>query len=549
MAQDVTQQPVVFLTDGTKRTRGRDAQRINILIAKAVANAVKSTLGPKGMDKMIVDDLGDITISNDGATILSEMSIDHPAGKMMVEVAKTQDDEVGDGTTTAVVLAGGLLQRAEGLLDDEIHPSIIIKGYRIASKKAKEFYTKIADEISIKDKKVLNEIATTSMTGKASESAKDLASLVVDAITSVADEEDGKIVINADNVKVEKKVGASLHDSELVKGIVLDKEIVHAGMPRKVEAAKIALVDSALEIKSTETDAKIQISDPEQLQAFLDQEEAMLRKMVEAIKNSGANVVISQKGIDDLAQHFLAKEGILAVRRAKKSDMDALSRATGAKVVTRLNDLSRDDLGNAATVQEKKVAGDEMVFVEGCKNPKAVSLLVRGGSEHVVDEAERAVQDAIGSVSTAIRDGKIVSGGGSCEIEVALKLREFAKTVGGREQLAIDAFAETLEVIPRTLAETAGMDPIDTLVALRSKHQGKDGKYIGVDVFSAKLENMKNKKVIEPLSVKTQAITSAAEVSEMLLRIDDIIAGGSKSGPPMPPGGMGGMPPGMGGMM
>lgn len=548
MVEQGMNQPVVFLTEGSKRVRGRDAHRINILIAKAVANAVKSTLGPKGMDKMIVDDLGDVTISNDGATILGEMSIDHPAGKMMVEVAKTQDDEVGDGTTTAVVIAGGLLDKAERMLDDEIHPSIIVKGYREAAKKAKELYLQIADDISVDDTKTLKEIALTAMTGKSAESAEELADLVVNAVKQVADEENGKTIIDIDNIKVEKKVGASLKDSQLVKGIVIDKEVVHSGMPKKVSNAKIALVDAALEIKSTETDAKISINDPEQLQAFLDQEEGMLRKMVEKVKESGANVLICQKGIDDVAQHFLAKEGILAVRRVKKSDMDALARATGAKTVSRINDLSKTDLGNADLVHEKKVAGDDMTFVEGCKNPKAVSVLVRGGSEHVVDEAERAVHDAIGSTITAIKGGKIIAGGGSGEIEVAMKLRDYAKTVGGREQLAIDAFAETLEIIPKTLAETAGMDPIDTLVGLRSKHQGKEGKYIGVDVYSRKLVNMKDARVIEPLSIKTQAITSASEVAEMLLRIDDIVAGSSKGGAGPPGGASGGMPPGMGGM-
>lgn len=544
---DQNNQQVVFLPEGAKRTRGRDAQRINILIARAVANAVKSTLGPRGMDKMIVDDLGDVTISNDGATILSEMSIDHPAGKMMVEVAKTQDDEVGDGTTTAVVVAGGLLHRAESLLDDEIHPSIIVRGYRMAAKKAKEFYRDSADKISVEDRKTLKEIALTSMTGKAAEAAAELAEVVVTAVTQVSEHENGKFVIDIDDIKVEKKVGASLSDSEVINGIVVDKEIVHSGMPKNVKSAKIALVDSALEIKETETDAKISITSPEQMQAFLDQEEGMLKKMVDAIKASGANVVFCQKGIDDLAQHFLAKEGVSAVRRVKKSDMDALARATGARVVSRVSDISAEDLGKAKQVHEKKIAGDDMVFVEGCDNPKSVSLLVRGGSEHVVDEAERAVHDAIGATATALKDGAVVSGGGSSEIEVAMKLRDFAKSVGGREQLAIEAFAETLEVIPRTLAETAGMDPIDTLVALRSKHTGKEGKYMGVDVHKSRIANMRDQKVIEPLSVKTQAITSAAEVAEMILRIDDIIAGGSK-GPPagaMPPGGMGGMPPGM----
>ncbi len=544
---EATQQPVVFLSDGTKRTRGRDAQRINILIAKAVANAIKSTLGPKGMDKMIVDELGDVTISNDGATILEEMSIDHPIGKMMVEVAKTQDSKVGDGTTTAVSNAGNLLDKAEKLLDDEIHPSVIIKGYRMAAKKAKEFYDETADAISFKDVEMLREIALTSMTGKSAEAAEELVDLVVDAVRQVAIEENGKTIIDLDQIKVEKKTGASLGDSQLVKGIVIDKEIVHSGMPKKINNAKIALVDAALEIKETETDAKIEITSPDQLQAFLDQEETMLKRMVEIVKKSGANVLVCQKGIDDMAQHFLAKEGIAAVRRVKKSDIDSLAKATGAKLVSRLEDLSASDLGTAALVQEKKIAGDSMTFIEGCKNPKAVSLLIRGGSDHVIDEAERAVKDATGACAAAIRVGKIVTGGGSAEIEVALKLRDFAKTIGGREQLAVEAFADVLEVIPRTLAETAGMDPIDTLVELRSKHNGKDGKYFGVDVIESKVWNMKLKKVIEPLAVKTQAITSASEVSEMILRIDDIIAGSSKSsGAGMPPGGM---PPGMGGGM
>ena len=542
MAQDQNQQ-VMFLPEGAKRTRGRDAQRINILIAKAVANAVKSTLGPKGMDKMIVDDLGDVIITNDGATILSEISIDHPAGKMMVEVAKTQDDEVGDGTTTAVVIAGSLLDKAESLLNDEIHPSIIVKGYRQAAAKAKEYYTELSEDISIKDKSILKEIAMTSMTGKSAEGAEELGELVMKAIIQVATEENGKVIVNLDNIKVEKKVGGSIKESELVQGIVLDKEIVHSGMPRRIEDAKIALVDAAMEIKSPETDTKIQISDPDQLQAFLDQEEAILRAMVTAVKNAGANVVICQKGIDDIAQHYLAKEGIVAVRRAKKSDMDAIAKATGATVTSRIKEISSKDLGKAQLVSEKKISGDNMVFIEGCKNPKSVSFLVRGGTEHVVDEAERAVRDAIGAVSAALNIGKILYGGGSCEAEVSMRLRDYAKTIGGREQLAIEAFAESLEVIPRTLAETAGMDPIDTLVALRSKHSTKTGTVIGVNVYSAKLDDMKKQKVIEPLKVKTQAITSASEVAEMLLRIDDIIAGTGKSRMPDMGGMGGGMPP------
>lgn len=539
--QNMNQQ-LVFLGEGSKRVLGRDAQRINILIAKAVANAIKSTLGPKGMDKMIVDELGDVTISNDGATILQEMSIEHPAGKMMVEVAKTQDNEVGDGTTTAVVIAGGLLAKAESLLDDEIHPSIIIKGYRMASKKALEIAEEIADPISFEDTKELRKIAMTSMTGKSAEAEARLADLVVEAIKSVAVTEGKKVTIDQDDIKVEKKQGASLHESELVKGIVVDKEMVNSSMPKKVENAKIALVDSALEIKETETDAKIEITSPDQLQAFLDQEEGMLRNMVKKIKDAGSTVVFCQKGIDDLAQHFLAKEGIAAIRRVKKSDMDKLAKATGASVVTRLEDLSKNDLGYAKFVEEKKIAGDAMVFVEGCKNPKAVTILVRGSGEHVIDEADRALNDALGSTTSAIEDGKVVSGGGSSEVEIAMQLREYAKTVGGREQLAINAFADTLEIIPRTLAETAGMDPIDLLVNLRAKHKGKEGKYMGVNVYDACVDDMKKMNVIEPLRVKTQAIVSGSEVAEMILRIDDIIAGQSKS----KGGGGGGMPGGMG---
>lgn len=541
MVQNDQNQQVIFLPEGTKRTKGRDAQRINILVARAVAQAVKSTLGPKGMDKMIVDDLGDVIISNDGATILSEMSIDHPAGKMMVEIAKAMDNEVGDGTTSVVVLAGGLLEKAEKLLNDEIHPSIIVKGYRMAAEKAKQIYQDMAEETSIGDKNTLKQIAITSMTGKSAEGAEELAELVMKGIVQVAEKGDGKLTIDLEDMKVEKKVGGSVADSQLIDGIIIDKEVVHSGMPKSVQSAKIALIDAAMEIKSPETDTKIQISDPEQLQAFLDNEEATLRRMVESVKKAGATVVICQKGIDDIAQHYLAKEGILAVRRVKKSDMDALAKATGAKVVSRVNDLTANDLGKAALVNEKKIAGDDMVFVEGCKNPKSVSLLVRGGSEHVVDEAERAVKDAIGAVAAAIREGKIVYGGGSSEAEAAAKLRDFAKTVGGREQLAVEAFAEALEIIPRTLAETAGMDPIDTIVALRSKHANKEGRWIGVNVYTAKLDDMKKNKVTEPLRVKTQAVTSASEVAEMLLRIDDIIAGSGKSKMPAMPGGHGGM--------
>lgn len=534
------EQSNAFMSEGTKRTRGRDAQRINILIARAVAQAVKSTLGPKGMDKMIVDDLGDVTISNDGATILGEMAIEHPVGKMLVDVAKTQDEEVGDGTTTVVVLAGTLLEKAEKLLDDSIHPSVIINGYRQAAEKAKEYYESIAEPVTFKDKKTLEMIAMTSMMGKAAEAAERLSRLVVEAVSSVAETEGNKTVIDQDNIKLEKKTGASLNDTQLVTGIVIDKEIVHAAMPKNISDAKIALLDVALEVREPENDAKIEINSPEQLQAFLDQEEKMLKDMVAAIKKSGANAVFTQKGIDDLAQHYLAKEKIIAVRRVKKSDMDALARATGASVATSMKELSPKDLGHAGKIYEKKVAGDAMVFIEGCKNPKSVSVLIRGGTEHVIDEAGRAMVDAIGAICAAVRNGKVLTGAGSCEMGVAIKLRNFAKTVGGREQLAIEAFADSLEIIPRTLAETAGMDPIDSLVSLRSKHTQEGGATFGINVYEGKVQDMKSAKVLEPLAVKTQAISAAEEVVEMILRIDDIILGSSKKAPMMPPGGMGG---------
>ncbi|HLC36737.1 MAG TPA: thermosome subunit beta [archaeon] len=537
MAADANNQQVVFLPEGSKRTRGRDAQRINILIGKAVAQAVKSTLGPKGMDKMIVDELGDVTVSNDGATILKEMSIEHPIGKMMVDVAKTQESEVGDGTTTSVIIAGGLLGKAENMLDEEIHPSIIIKGYRLASRKAVEIAKSISEKISFNDKDILKKIAITSMTGKSSEAATDLSSLVVEAVKIVAEHNDGKIKVDKDSIKVEKKAGSSLEESKLIKGLLIDKEIVHGGMPKEIKNAKIALIDSALEIKETETDAKIQITSPEQLQAFLDQEEAMLKKMVDKVKSAGATVVFCQKGIDDLAQHFMAKAGIAGVRRVKKSDMDKLSKATGAKIVTKIDALTAEDLGGAGKVREEKVGEDEMVYVEDCPNPKAVTILVRGSSEHLMAEAERAIDDAIGSVSSAIRDGQVVTGGGAFEVEIAMQLREFAKTVGGKEQLAIHAFADVLEIVPKTLAETAGMNPLDTLVNLRAKHS-EGGKNIGLNVFSAELEDMRKQNVIEPLSVKTRAIISGSEVAEMILRIDDIVAGQSRPMPSMPPGGM-----------
>ncbi len=534
------QQPIFILPEGALRTIGRDAQRNNILAAKQVAETVRTTLGPRGMDKMLVNDLGDIVITNDGATIVEEMNVEHPAAKMMVEVAKTQDEEVGDGTTTAVVLAGELLSNSEKLLDQGVHPSVIAKGYRMAAEKADEILNQIGKNIGIDDEKLLLEIAITAITGKGAEISKEkLAELSVKAVRQVAEKRDGKIVVDMDNIQVEKKAGGSTGDSELIQGVIIDKERVHEAMPKKVKDAKIALLDAAIEVKETETDAEIQITDPNQLQAFIAQEEKILKEMVDTIAKSGATAVFCQKGIDDLAQHYLSKSGIFAVRRVKKSDMDKLAKATGATIVTNLKDLSSKDIGYAAEVEEEKIAGDEMIFVRECKNPKAVSILIRGGTEHVIDEVERAVKDALGGVSASIEIGKVVSGGGAVEIELAKRLREYAETIGGREQLAINAFADAVEIIPRTLAESAGMDAIDTLVDLRAKHE-KDGIDIGVLVLEGKTANMLKNGVIEALKIKTQAVKSASEASEMILRIDDVIASSRKGGggmPPMPGGG------------
>ena len=516
----------MILPEKVQRYLGRDAQRMNIMAARVIAESIRTTLGPRGMDKMLVDSLGDVTITNDGVTILDEMDVEHPAAKMMVEVSKAQEDEVGDGTTTAVIIAGELLKKAEELLEQDIHPTVITAGYRLAAGKAQEILEKMAIPVSKDDDKILKQIAITSMSSKGSEMrGEKLAELCVKAVKQVAEEVDGKLEADIDNIKVEKKSGGSSSDSQLIQGIVLDKEVVHPDMPKRKEKAKIALLNLALEVKETETDAKINITDPEQLRSFLDEERRMLQEMVEQIKKAGANVVLCQKGIDDIAQHYLAKAGILAARRVKESDMEKLARATGGKVVTNIRDLSPGDLGTAELVEERKVAGEEMIFIEGCKDPKAVSLLVRGGTEHVVDEVERAVHDAISVASAAIEDGKILAGGGAPEIEVAKGLREYSDTVGGREALAVNAFADAMEIIPRTLAENAGLDPIDILVQLRSAHE-KDGKNIGLDVISGKILNTFEKGIVEPLRVKTQAIKSASEVTEMILRIDDVIAAG-----------------------
>lgn len=553
MSAQLGGQPILILKEGGSRTRGRDAQSMNIAAAKAVAGAVRTTLGPKGMDKMLVDTIGDVVITNDGVTILKEMDIEHPAAKMMVEVAKTQDDEVGDGTTSAVVIAGELLKKSEELLEQDVHPTVITLGYRQAAEKAQELLKTIAVDVKAKDKEILAKIAGTAMTGKNAEASKEkLCDLIVRAITLVADA-DG--TVDTENVKVEKRVGGAIEDSEIVEGMIIDKERVHPGMPKTVKSAKILLLNAAVEYKKTEVDAEISITSPDQLQLFLDEEERMIKGIVEKIKASGANVLFCQKGIDDIAQHYLSKAGILAVRRVKKSDMEKLARATGGALISSIDAISADELGVAGLVEERKVGGEEMIFVEKCKNPKAVSIIIKGGTEHVVDELGRALEDALRVVGVVVEDKKIVAGGGAPEVELSLRLREYAATQGGRIQLAIEAFASALEVIPRTLAENAGLDPIDKLVELRAAHE-KGKKTFGLDVFEGKPVDMLAAGVVEPLRVKTQAIASAAEAAVMILRIDDVIASAKSAGPSPEEmaamggaGGMGGMPGGMPGMM
>jgi len=534
------QQPIYILAEGSQRSSGRDAQKNNIMAAKLVAETVRTTLGPKGMDKMLVDSLGDIVVTNDGVTILQEMQIEHPAAKMVVEVAKTQESEVGDGTTTAVILAGELLKKAEQLLEKEIHPTVITKGYRLAAEKAQEVLKRIAENLSLENEDTLKALAMTAMTGKGAEVAKDnLSDLIVKAVKQVIEENEKEIVVDAENIKLEKKVGAGIEDSELIMGLVLDKEKVHTGMPSKIKDAKILLLDIALEVKNTEIDAKIQITDPAQLQSFLDMEHRMLKDMAEKIIKSGANVVLCQKGIDDLAQHFLAKSGIYAARRVKKSDMEKLERATGGRIVSDLSDLNSNDLGFAGLVEERKFGDDEMTYITECKKAKAVTLLIRGGTQHVIDEVERAIKDAIGDIIAALKNRKVVAGAGATEVEVAKELRKFSNSLSGREQLAVQAFAEALEVIPVTLAENAGLDPIDSLTELKAAHE-KGMKWAGLNVFTGEIVDAWKMGVIEPLKIKTQAIKSASEVAELILRIDDVLASGRSSGPQMPPGGMGG---------
>ncbi|OGS42915.1 MAG: thermosome subunit [Euryarchaeota archaeon RBG_16_62_10] len=527
------QTPVFILKEGTKREKGKGAQFNNIAAARAIADAVRSTLGPRGMDKMLVDSMGDVVITNDGVTILKEIDVEHPAAKMLVEVAKTQDEECGDGTTTAVILAGELLKKAEALIEQNVHPTVISGGYRLAATKARELLEDVAIKVSPEDKGTLMDIARTAMISKSVSASRDLlADVAVKAVSAVAEKkEDGSWTIDDDNIQVVKKQGGSMDDTQMIEGVIVDKEAVHPAMPKKVVNAKIALVDSALEVKKTEIDAKIEITDPSQLHAFLAEEENMLKKMVDIVRKSGATVLFCQKGIDDLAQHYLAKAGIYAVRRVKKSDMEKLAKATGANLVTKLDDLNADDLGAAKLIEEKKIADDRMTFVTGCKNPKAVSILIRGGTEHVVDEIDRSLNDAISVVSVAFEDGKLVTGGGSTATELALKLRDYAASVGGREQIAIDAFASAMEVVPTALSENAGLDPIDVLIELRQAHKaGK--KFAGINVFTGKVTDMRKEKVLEPIRVGRQAIISATDAAVMILRIDDVIAskGGDKGG-------------------
>ncbi len=537
-------QPVLILKEGASRSRGKEARRNNIMAARVIAEAISTTLGPRGMDKMLVSSIGDITITNDGAAILDEIDVQHPAAKMMVEVAKTQDDMVGDGTTTAVVLSGALLKEGEELLEQKIHPTIIVGGYRKAAQRALKVLDKISKTVDPDDEKSLTKVALTSMGSKAVGPAREhFAEIVTKAVKQIAEKRGDRWIADIDNIQILKKEGKSLGDTELVKGIILDKEVVHAGMPKQVRNAKIALVDVALEVKKTEFDATIRIQDPSKMQAFLDQETNMLKEMVDKIAKKGANVIICQKGIDDMAQHFLAKRGILAIRRAKQSDMEKLSRATGGKIMANLDDLNRTDLGQAKLVEERKIGDDKMVFIEGCKDPRSVSILIHAGLERMVDEAERAIHDALSVVADVIEKNKVVAGGGAAEIAVTRALRDYATTIGGREQLAVEAFAESMEVIPSTLAENAGLEKIDVMVELRAAHEKPRGHMMGVDVFTGKIVDMYKKGVIEPLSVKEQAVKSAVESATMILRIDDVISGGKTEAPPTPPGGPGGMPP------
>ena len=517
------QAPIFILKEGTQRTRGKTAQSNNIAAAKAVADAVRSTLGPKGMDKMLVDSMGDVVITNDGATILKEMDIEHPAAKMIIEVAKTQEQHCYDGTTTAVILSGELLKKSEDLIEQNVHPTVICEGFRLAAEKACELL-EVHGISTENDADILNEVAKTALTGKSAGAVKSfMADICVRAVQAVGVIEDGDRFVDIKDIKVEKRQGGSIRDSSLIDGIILDKERVHAGMPRLVQNGKIALVNTAVEVKKTEVDAKIQITDPNQLALFLEEEEQYIRNLVDAIESSGANVLICQKGIDELAQHYLAKKGIFAIRRAKKSDMEALSKATGAQIITNIEDISPEDLGNAARIEEKKIGESDMTFITGCHEAKSVSVLLRGGTEHVVDEIRRAFDDAVGVVSVAWEDGAVLTGGGSVLASISRELRSYAETVGGREQMAIEAFSGALEIIPRTLAENAGLDPVTTIIELRKAHA--DGQqFAGINVYDGGVADMKDANVLEPLRVVEQAIQSATETAIMILRIDDVIS-------------------------
>ncbi|HKM59385.1 MAG TPA: thermosome subunit beta [Candidatus Bathyarchaeia archaeon] len=540
--------PVLIMREGSGRSKGRDVQRNNIMAAKTIAEAVKSSLGPKAMDKMLVDSSGDVIITGDGRTILDKMDIDHPAAKMMVDVAKTQDAEVGDGTTTSVIVAGELLGKAEELINNGIHPILIVEGYSKAADKALETLEKIAFSVDPTEKQFLTKVAATSMASKLiAESKEQLAAIVVKAVLHVAQKVGNEYTVDLDDVMVEKKPGESMSETTLIEGLVLDKEVVHSDMPKRVEKAKIALLESALEIEKTTVDAKINIERPEQMQSFLQEEENMLKAMVEKIVSSGANVVLCQKGIDDIVQHFLARKGVLAVQRVKESDMKKLSKATSGKIVNNIESLLTSDLGFAEIVEERKIGNDKMTFIEGCKNPHAVAILIRGADKRFLDEAERSLHDALCVVRDVVQEPKIVAGGGAPEMEISRALRSYAETLPGREQLAVRSFGEAMEIVPMTLGENAGLDPIDFLLELRARHE-KGEKWVGVDVFEGKIKDMKDLEVYEPLAVKKQAIKSASEAATMILRIDDVIASGKMKTPRMPPGGMpgggyGGMPP------
>jgi thermosome len=535
------QQPIIILREGTTREKGKDARSNNIMAAMAISDAIKSTLGPKGMDKMLVDSMGDAVITNDGAIILKEIDIEHPAAKMIVEVAKSQDEECGDGTTSAVILTGELLKVARELLDQNIHPTAITAGYKLAADKAIGIINKIAIPLKSNDRETLRNLAMTAMASKGASGSKELlADVVVNAVTSVSEKINGKTIVDLDNIQIKKQQGSSIEDTEIINGIILDKERLNNEMPQNVKNAKIALVNVAFEIKKTEIDARIQINDPTQLQAFLDEEETMLRKMVEKIARIGANVLICQKGIDDIVQYLLAKEGIYAVRRASENDTKKLAKATGAKIMANLDDLNINDLGYAGIVEEKKYGDEKFTFIMKCKNPKAVSIMLRGGTEHVVDELERGLHDSLSVVKVALEDGKIITGGGSTASAIAMGLRAYASSVGGREQMAIDAFANAMEIIPKTLSQNAGLDPIDIMLKIRTEHK-KGNNYAGVNVLEKKIDNMLKNKVIEPIRLGLNEIRAASETATMIIRIDDVIAsksGGGRMSPGPPGGGM-----------